>query len=406
MSYIKSLIKKEILRQENTINLIPSENYVSKDILFALGSPLVNKYSEGYPGKRYYPGNEIYDEIELYTQKLALKLFNLNPKKWSVNVQSYSGSPANLAVYLALLKPGEKLLGFKLSSGGHLTHGHFVSYSGKLFKVKQYEINKKTGLLDYEEIYKLAKRFKPKLIISGLTSYPRKIDFKKFYLIAKEVGAYHVADIAHIAGLVAAKLHPSPFPYADIVTMTTHKTLKGPRGALIFMRKELEDVINKSVFPGLQGGPHNNQTAAIGIMLEEALRPSFKKYQIQILKNSKTLAKTLIELGFTLFTGGTDNHLMLIDLKPLNLDGKTAEKILEKANILANRNSLPEDTSPFNPTGLRLGTPAVTARGMKEKEMVKIAIWIKRLLIDKENPNKIKKEVINFLKNFPLPYLK
>jgi len=406
MSYIKSLIKKEILRQQNSINLIPSENYVSKDILFALGSPLVNKYSEGYPGKRYYPGNEIYDEIELYTQKLALKLFNLNPKKWSVNVQSYSGSPANLAVYLALLKPGEKLLGFKLSSGGHLTHGHFVNYSGKLFKVKQYEINKKTGLLDYEEIYKLAKRFKPKLIISGLTSYPRKIDFKKFYLIAKEVGAYHVADIAHIAGLVAAKLHPSPFPYADVVTMTTHKTLKGPRGALIFVRKELEDVINKSVFPGLQGGPHNNQTAAIGIMLEEALKPSFKKYQIQILKNSKTLAKTLIELGFTLFTGGTDNHLMLIDLKPLNLDGKTAEKILEKTNILANRNSLPEDTSAFNPTGLRLGTPAVTARGMKEKEMVKIAIWIKRLLIDKENPNKIKKEVIDFLKNFPLPYLK
>jgi len=404
MSYIKALIKNEILRQQNTINLIPSENYVSKDILFALGSPLVNKYSEGYPKKRYYPGNEIYDKIESYVQKLALRLFNLNPKKWSVNVQAYSGSPANLAVYLALLKPGEKLLGLKLSSGGHLTHGHFVNYSGKLFKVKQYEVDKKTGLLNYDEIYKIAKKFKPKLIVSGLTSYPRKIDFKKFYEIAKEVGAYHMADIAHIAGLVAAKLHPSPFPYADVVTMTTHKTLKGPRGALIFMRKELEEIINRSVFPGLQGGPHNNQTAAIGVMLEEALRPNFKKYQKQILKNSKMLAKTLIKLGFNLFTGGTDNHLMLIDLKSLNLDGKTAEKILEKANILANRNSLPGDISPFNPTGLRLGTPAITARGMKEKEMIKIALWIKRLLIDKENPRKIKKEVIEFLKNFPLPY--
>ncbi len=404
MSYIKALIKNEILRQQNTINLIPSENYVSKDILFALGSPLVNKYSEGYPKKRYYPGNEIYDKIESYVQKLALRLFNLNPKKWSVNVQAYSGSPANLAVYLALLRPGEKLLGLKLSSGGHLTHGHFVNYSGKLFKVKQYEVDKKTGLLNYDEIYKIAKKFKPKLIVSGLTSYPRKIDFKKFYEIAKEVGAYHMADIAHIAGLVAAKLHPSPFPYADVVTMTTHKTLKGPRGALIFMRKELEEIINRSVFPGLQGGPHNNQTAAIGVMLEEALRPNFKKYQKQILKNSKMLAKTLIKLGFNLFTGGTDNHLMLIDLKSLNLDGKTAEKILEKANILANRNSLPGDISPFNPTGLRLGTPAITARGMKEKEMIKIALWIKRLLIDKENPRKIKKEVIEFLKNFPLPY--
>jgi len=404
MSYIKALIKNEILRQQNTINLIPSENYVSKDILFALGSPLVNKYSEGYPKKRYYPGNEIYDKIESYVQKLALRLFNLNPKKWSVNVQAYSGSPANLAVYLALLRPGEKLLGLKLSSGGHLTHGHFVNYSGKLFKVKQYEVDKKTGLLNYDEIYKIAKKFKPKLIVSGLTSYPRKIDFKKFYEIAKEVGAYHMADIAHIAGLVAAKLHPSPFPYADVVTMTTHKTLKGPRGALIFMRKELEEIINRSVFPGLQGGPHNNQTAAIGVMLEEALRPNFKKYQKQILKNSKMLAKTLIKLGFNLFTGGTDNHLMLIDLKSLNLDGKTAEKILEKANILANRNSLPGDISPFNPTGLRLGTPAITARGMKEKEMIKIALWIKRLLIDKENPRKIKKEVAEFLKNFPLPY--
>lgn len=398
------MIKLEILRQKYSINLIPSENYVSNDILYALGSPLTNKYSEGYPGKRYYPGNEIYDKIEIYTQKLALKAFGLNEKKWGVNVQPYSGSPANIAIYLALLNPKEKLLGFSLSSGGHLTHGHYVNYSGKLFKVKQYFVDKNTGLLNYEEIYKLAKKFKPKLIVSGLTSYPRKIDFKKFGEIAKKVGAFHLADISHIAGLVLAKLHQSPFPYADVVMTTTHKTLKGPRGAIIFMKKELEDKINRSVFPGLQGGPHNNVIAAMGVMFEEALKKSFISYQKQILKNSKFLAKKLIELGFKLWTNGTDNHLMVIDLKPLNIDGKTAEKLLESANILANRNSLPGDQSPFNPTGLRLGTPAVTTRGMKEKDMEKIALFIKRILIDMEDPRKVKQEVISFVSKFPLPY--
>lgn len=404
MKKVEKLIKKEIERQKNSINLIPSENYVSKDILVALGSPLTNKYSEGYPGRRYYPGNKIYDEIENYVQDLALKAFNLSPKKWSVNVQPYSGSPANLAVYLALMKPGEKLLGFSLASGGHLTHGHYVNYSGKLFKVKQYSVNLETGLLDYEEIYKIAKKFKPKVIVSGLTSYPRIIDFKKFGEIAKEVGAYHLADISHIAGLVLAKLHPSPFLYADVVTSTTHKTLRGPRGAIIFMKKELEDLINRSVFPGLQGGPHNNVIAAIGIMFEEALKPSFIEYQKQILKNSKTLAQALINFGFKLWTNGTDNHLMVIDLKPLNITGKIAEQLLEQANILANRNSLPGDQSPFNPTGLRLGTPAVTTRGMKEKEMHKIAQFIKKILIDKENPLNVKKEVLIFIQKFPLPY--
>ena len=403
-SLIKILIKKEILRQKNTINLIPSENYVSKDILSALGSPLTNKYSEGYPGKRYYPGNYIYDQIEIYTQNLALKAFGLSSKKWSVNVQPYSGSPANISVYLALMKPGEKLLGFSLSSGGHLTHGHFANYSGKLFNVQQYGVNPKTGFLDYEEIYKIAKKFKPKVIISGLTAYPRKIDFKKFGLIAKSVKAYHVADISHIAGLVLAKLHPTPFPFSDVVTTTTHKTLRGPRGAIIFMKKNLEEVINKSVFPGLQGGPHNNVIASIGIMFEEALNKKFIKYQNQILKNAKVLAKELINLGFTLWTNGTDNHLMVVDLKPLGVDGRTAEKLLEKASILANRNSLPGDNSPFNPTGLRLGTPSVTTRGMKEKEMVKIAKFIKRILIDQEEPEKLKEEVLDFIKKFPLPY--
>jgi glycine hydroxymethyltransferase len=404
MEKVKKIIKKEIKRQKETINLIPSENYVSKDILYAIGSPLTNKYSEGYPGKRYYPGNIYYDELEIYVQNLALKAFGLNPKKWSVNVQPYSGSPANLAVYLGLIKPGEKIMGLSLTSGGHLTHGHFVSYSGKLFKVKQYSVDEKTGLINYEELEKLALKFKPKIIISGTTSYPRKLDFKKFYEISKKVGAYHIADIAHIAGLVLAKLHPSPFPYSDVVTMTTHKTLRGPRGALIFMRKELEDLINRSVFPGLQGGPHNNIIAGIGIMFEEALRKDFINYQKQIIKNSKKLSEELIKRGFKLYTNGTDNHLMVIDLKNLDIDGKQAEKILESANILANRNSLPGDKSPFYPTGLRLGTPAITTRGMKEKDMVKIADWIYRLLIKKENPKKIKKEVIKFLKNFPLPY--
>lgn len=399
---MKEVIKKEIRRQKETINLIPSENFVSKDVLLALGSPLTNKYSEGYPNKRYYPGNVYYDELEIYVQNLALKAFKLNPKKWSVNVQPYSGSPANLAVYLALLKPGEKFLGFSLTSGGHLTHGHFVSYSGKLFKVKQYSVDPQKEKIDYEKIEKLAVKFKPKIIVSGTTSYPRKLNFKKFYQIAKKVGAYHLADIAHIAGLVLAKLHPSPFPFADVVTTTTHKTLRGPRGALIFMRKELAEKINKSVFPGLQGGPHNNVIAAIGIMFEEALKKDFLGYQKQIIKNSKKLAQELIKRGFKLFTDGTDNHLMVINLKSIGLDGKTAEKILQEANILANRNSLPGDTSPFYPSGLRLGTPAITTRGMKEKEMEKIAEFFHRLLIKKENPNKIKKEVISFIKKFPL----
>lgn len=403
-SLLKKLIKKEILRQKNTINLIPSENYVSKDILFALGSPLTNKYSEGYPGKRYYPGNEIYDKIETYVQNLALKAFKLNNRKWGVNVQPYSGSPANLEVYLALMNPGEKLLGFSLSSGGHLTHGHYANYSGKLFNVAQYSVNPKTGLLDYDEIYKIAKKFKPKIIISGLTAYPRKIEFKKFGEIAKKVGAYHVADISHIAGLVLAKLHPSPFPFSDVVTTTTHKTLRGPRGAIIYMKKELEERINKSVFPGLQGGPHNNVIASIGLMFEEAISKKFLDYQRQIIKNAKALSKELINLGLKLWTNGTDNHLMLIDLKPLNINGKIAEKLLEKANILANRNTLPGDESPFNPSGLRLGTPAVTTRGMKEKEMIKIAKFIKRILIDQEDPLKIKEEVIKLLSKFPLPY--
>jgi glycine hydroxymethyltransferase len=398
------IIKREIKRQEETLELIPSENFVDLETLFIVGSPLMNKYAEGYPGKRYYPGNKFIDEIENLTKERALKAFKLNPNEWSVNVQPYSGSPANLAVYLGLINPGEKIMGLNLFHGGHLTHGQKVSYTGKLFNSIQYEIKDKE--IDFEELEKLALEHKPKIIISGTTAYPRILDFKKFYEISKKVEAYHVADIAHIAGLVIAGLHPSPFPYAHVVTMTIHKTLRGPRGAVIFMRKELEEKINKSVFPGLQGGPHMHTIAGIAYAFGRALKKDFYNYQKQIIKNSKKLAEELIKRGFELYTGGTDNHLMIIDLKPLNLDGKTAEALLERANIVANRNSLPSDTSSFNPSGIRLGTPAITSRGMKEKEMIKIAEFFERILIEKEKPEKVKREVIALTKKFSLPYRK
>ncbi len=400
------IIAKEIQRQEETLELIPSENFVDLETLFIVGSPLMNKYAEGYPGKRYYPGNFYSDQVENLAKQRALKAFKLKPTKWSVNVQPYSGSPANLAVYLGLLNPGETIMGLTLSHGGHLTHGHKVSYTGKLFNSVQYEVEEATGKIDFEKLEKLAKEHKPKIIISGTTAYPRRLEFEKFYRIAKKVGAYHIADISHIAGLIIADLHPSPFPYVDVVTMTTHKTLKGPRGAVIFMKKELEEKINKSIFPGLQGGPHLHTIAGIAYIFGKALKKDFYNYQKQIIKNSQKLSQQLQQRGFKLFTDGTDNHLMLVDLKPLNLEGKIAESLLEKANIIANRNSLPGDISPFNPTGIRLGTPAVTSRGMKEKEMILIAEFFERVLIKKEKPEKIKKEVISLTKKFPLPYRK
>jgi len=424
------LVKKEIKRQEECIDLIPSENLIDIETMFLVGSPLSNKYAEGYVGKRYYPGNEYIDKIEFLAKKRALKAFALNPKIWDVNVQPYSGSPANLAVYLGLIEPGETIMGLNLFHGGHLTHGHKASYTGKLFNSIHYSVTplinadttqinadnnigvnprydpRLSAFIDFEELEKLALKHRPKIIISGTTAYPRILDFKKFYEISKKVGAYHVADISHIAGLVIAGLHPSPFPYADVVTMTTHKTLRGPRGAVIFMRKELEDKINKSVFPGIQGGPHINTIAGIAYAFGRALKKEFKVYQKQIIKNSKKLSEELIKRGFELYTGGTDNHLMIIDLKFIGLEGKKAEYLLERANIIANRNSLPNDTSPFNPSGIRLGTPTVTSRGMKEKEMIKIAEFIERILIKKEKPEKVKKEVIALTKKFPLSYRK
>lgn len=585
------LLKAEVSRQSLTIDLIPSENIASSEILEVVGSALMNKYSEGYPGARYYPGNDIYDKIEKLAQKRALNLFKLKEKDWAINVQPYSGSPANLAIYLALLEPlnhAEKyaelrrnfprksapapldarisngvnqresadIMGMSLASGGHLTHGHRVSFSGKLFKVVQYGINPKTGLLDYKEIEKIAKKYKPKIIVSGATAYPRKIDFKRFNEIAKKVGAYHLADISHIAGLIAAGLHPSPFPYADIVMTTTHKTLRGPRGAVIFIRKDttlktqihpndpqkniiekelsyklggiffeiqnelgrfcrerqysdalsqklekhglkfqrelpieiagrksnfadfivenrilievkakpfiekddyfqtlrylealdlelallinfrnkylkaqrllnpkytkrlgsfvlnsdisgrvtIAQVIDRAVFPGLQGGPHNNITAAKALCFYLAQKKTFKKYSKLVVKNAQVLAAELKKFGFKLMTGGTDNHLILVDLKNKNISGIKSEEILEKAGIIANRNSIFGDPSPFKPSGIRMGTPYITSRGMKEKQMKQIAKWIHEV-IDLGRPfNQIKKEVEKMCKKFPLPY--
>jgi glycine hydroxymethyltransferase len=400
------IIDQELKRQEETLELIPSENFVDLETLIIVGSPLMNKYAEGYPGKRYYPGNKFMDQIENLAKERSLRAFKLNPNKWSVNVQPYSGSPANSAVYLGLADPGKTIMGLNLFHGGHLTHGHKVSYTGKLFKSVQYGINLQTERIDYDELEKLALEYKPKIIISGTTAYPRIINFKRIYQIAQKINAYHIADISHIVGLVIANLHPSPFSYADIVTTTTHKTLRGPRGAVIFMKKELEEKINKSVFPGLQGGPHLHTIAGIAYAFGQTLKKDFFIYQKQIIKNTQKLAEGLKKLGFKLYTGGTDNHLMMIDLKPLNLDGKTAENLLERANIIANRNSLSNDTSPFNPTGIRLGTPAITSRKMKEKEMGMIAEYFERVLIKKEKPEKVKKEIIALTKKFSLPYRK
>lgn len=400
---LHKLIRAEERRQLETINLIPSENYASEAVLEAMATVLNSKYSEGYPGKRYYPGNEFYDEIEKLAQKRAREIFGLD-KNWHVNVQPYSGSPANIAVYFALLDFGDKLMGMALTHGGHLTHGHKVNFSGRAYRVIQYGVDEKTGRIDYEEVRRLAKRYKPKLIVSGATAYPRKISFRKFHQIAKEVGAISVADISHIAGLIVAGLHPSPFPFTDVVTTTTHKTLKGPRGAIIICKKKFAKAIDRAVFPGLQGGPHNHVTAAKLVCFEEAKKPAFKQYQRQIIKNAKILAEELVGHGFNLISGGTDNHLMLIDLSDKGLTGGEAEKILEKAGIIVNRNTIPGDPrKPFDPSGIRLGTPAITARGTREKEMKIIAKWIDQLINKKVRPELIKKQVRGFCKRFLVP---
>ncbi|MEX2007426.1 MAG: serine hydroxymethyltransferase [Candidatus Levyibacteriota bacterium] len=377
---VYDLIREEEVRQKEVLEMIPSENYTSAAVLEALGSVLTNKYSEGYPKKRYYQGNKIIDSVEILAVERAKKLFGVP----YVNVQPYSGSPANAEIYMSLLEPlKDKIMGLSLAFGGHLTHGAPVSFSGKYFKIVPYELNEK-GLLDYEQILEIAKREKPKIIVCGATAYPRIIDFKKFGEIADEVEAFLLADISHIAGLIVAGVHPSPVEYADIIMTTTHKTLRGPRGAMIMVTEkglledtELADKIDKAVFPGLQGGPHDNQTAAIAVALEEASQPEFKKYGQQVVKNAKALADELKKFGFNMVSGGTDNHLILIDLTDKNVNGAVAAYALEVAGIVLNKNAVPNDPMPpFYPSGVRLGTPAITTRGMKEKDMTRIASWI------------------------------
>ncbi len=383
-SQIKKLIQQEAKRQKSVINLIASENYVSKDVLEALGSVLTNKYAEGYPGRRYYGGNTIIDKVEQMAIDRALKLFKLKSADWHANVQPLSGSPANFAVYSALVPQGGRIMGMKLSSGGHLTHGQPVSMTGKFWKQVPYEVDAKTGLLIYEELKKLAVAEKPNIIVAGFTAYPRIVDFKKFREIADASGAILMVDMSHFAGLVAGGVYPSPFPYADVVTTTTHKTLRGPRQAIIFVRKderEFNKKIDKTIIPGLQGGPHENNIAGVAIALKEAMTPVYKKYVKQVVKNAKALAGELSRLGWKVISGGTDSHLLLVDTWSNGVPGKEASDKLEKAGIIVNMNTVPGDArGPMDPSGIRLGTPAETTRGKKEKDMIKIAQKIDKVL--------------------------
>ena len=400
---ISELIELESKRQFEGIELIASENYVSSEVLEAMGSILTNKYSEGYSSKRYYRGNDYIDQIENIAIERAKELFKAD----HVNVQPYSGSPANLAVHLAFLNPGDKTMGMSLDAGGHLTHGFKASISGKYFDSVSYGVDE-NGYIDYDEVKKLANKHKPKLIWSGFSAYSRIIDWKKFREIADEVGAILVTDIAHVAGLVVTGDYPSPIPYADVVTTTTHKTLRGPRGAMIMCKGEYAEAIDKAVFPGVQGGPHNHTTAAIAVALKEASQPEFKEYIKQVCVNAKVLAEALDRKGYKIISGGTDNHLMLVDtVASVEISGKEAALALEKANITLNKNGIPNDPrKPWDPSGVRIGTPAITTRGMKEKEMQQIADFIDKALKnykDEDYLKKIRKEVKEFTKDFPIP---
>jgi len=393
-------IQLESERQLEGLELIASENYVSEDVLRAMGSILTNKYSEGYPKKRYYGGNEYIDEIELEAISLAKEVFNAE----HVNVQPYSGSPANLAVHFAFLNPGDKTMGMALDAGGHLTHGFKVSISGKYYDSVSYGVNG-DGYIDYEEVAKLALEHRPKLIWAGFSAYSRVVDWGKFRDIADSVGAILAADISHVAGLIAGGVYPSPVGIADVVTTTTHKTLRGPRGAMIMCKQEYAEQIDKAVFPGLQGGPHNHITAGIAIALSEVLEPDFKEYAEQVVNNAKQLSNSLIERGYKVVSGGTDNHLMLVDtVSSVNLTGKEASDILESVNITVNKNTIPDDPrKPWDPSGIRVGTPALTSRGMKEKDMEYVAELIDKALRNSDGVNKIRENVREFANKFPIP---
>ena len=383
---IENLIKAENVRQKKVINLIPSENYVSKDVLTALGSIFDNKYAEGYPHARYYGGQTNTDKLEDLCIDRALKLFKLKKEEWHVNVQPHSGSPANLAVYLALIPVGGKIMGMTLTAGGHLTHGQKVSITGKVWQQVPYGVDPKTEVIDYEALKKQAIEEKPNIIVAGYTAYPRVVDFKKIREIADACGSYMMVDMSHIAGLVAGGEYPSPFLYADVVTTTTHKTLRGPRSAIIFAKKDTREIpkkIDKAIFPGLQGGPHMGQIAGVAVALKEAATPVFKQYAKQVKKNAKALADELIRLGWHVVSGGTDSHLVLVDtwMDGKGISGKDAEARLEKNGIICNKNTIPAETrSPFDPSGIRLGSPAETTRGKKEKDFLKIAQTIDKVL--------------------------
>ncbi len=386
---IYNFIKQEQKRQVEVLEMIPSENYTSEAVMETLGSVLTNKYSEGYPLKRYYQGNAVIDSVELYAQDLAKRLFGVP----YVNVQPYSGSPANAAIYMAVLQPGQKIMGLALDHGGHITHGlEKIGFSGTFYKTAHYKVSQKTRQLDYAEVEAEVLKEKPDILICGFTAYPRVIDFSKFRKIADKAGCWLMADISHITGLVVGGIHPSPVPYVDIIMTTTHKTLRGPRGAMIMVTErgvkkdpEVTKRIDTAVFPGLQGGPHDNQTAAIAVALEEAGKPTFKKYASQIVKNSKKLAETLTQNGLDLVSGGSDNHLILVDLQKQKVSGKVAAEALEVAGIVLNYNLVPYDPMPpFYTSGIRMGTPALTTRGMKEKEMIKVGKWIAKAIKEVE----------------------
>jgi glycine hydroxymethyltransferase len=404
---VEAIIKGEEKRQAETLMMIPSENYASKAVEQAVGSSFGNKYSEGYPHARYYQGQEFADQLEDLTIERAKKLFDVP----FVNVQPYSGSPANAAVYFALLQPGDTIMGLKLSHGGHLTHGHpKVTFSGKFFNSVQYEVEA-DGTIDYEKVAKQVKQVKPKLIIAGTTAYPRTLHFDTFAAMAENVGAYLMADVSHIAGLIVGGVHPSPVPHAHVVTTTTHKTLRGPRGAMIMVTQKglsknalLGKKINAAILPGLQGGPHLNTIAGLAVALKEAATPQFRSYAKHIVKNARVLAETLEQGGLEVVTGGTDNHLMVVDVRPLKLLGRDAAVMLEQAHIVCNSNTVPFDPNPpANPSGIRLGTPACTTRGMKEKEMKLIGKLIVDTLKGAKSTQAVAKEIKQLCKQFPIP---
>ena len=402
---LAGLIEAEAQRQHDKLRMIPSENYVSTAVLEATGSVLTNKYSEGYAGKRYYEGQQLIDPIETLTVERARSLFGVD----HANVQPYSGSPANLAVCLAFLNPGDTLLGMALAMGGHLTHGSPVSVSGRWFRPVGYSVRKDTGRVDFDEVRELARAERPKVIFCGGTAIPRTIDFPAFAEIAREVGAVLVADIAHIAGLIAGGAHPSPVGYADVITTTTHKTLRGPRGAMIMSTEEHAKALDKAVFPGLQGGPHNHTTAGIAVALHEAAQPAFRDYAHQVVANARALAAALTERGFDLVSGGTDNHLILVDLTNKGIPGKPAAKALDRAGIELNFNAVPYDPRrPFDPSGIRLGTPALTTRGLTEEQMPQVAAWMDDTITaalkdDEAAISAIAGEVRDLLSGYPMP---